>query len=251
MDDLVFTRSLIEEMNQVDMRAECFPLCHRRELCNLVLYNSLTRKCRVYTEAFGLISDGTVETGWQYYGITCVNFKLDNAHADVDVINTVPKDVCNSNIIAAADNTSSCHIGASWEVVPVKCLSCYTGLPQQYAYPYAGHTEELTFDLAAGMKLKMEVSGDRTLSNEVWMVTLTEDIVYVLSLRWSTTPTVAIFNTGQGGEYGVEERLYDLTFVDGDLWMANQMRLPFIDVRRVKVKGFTALHSFHVGYDMC
>ncbi|XP_046562355.1 uncharacterized protein LOC124271301 [Haliotis rubra] len=36
MDNLVFTRSLIEEMNQVDMRAECFPLCHRRELCNVV-----------------------------------------------------------------------------------------------------------------------------------------------------------------------------------------------------------------------
>ncbi|XP_046558584.1 uncharacterized protein LOC124267656 [Haliotis rubra] len=208
MDDLVFTKSLIEEMNQVDMRAECFPLCHRRELY-------------------------------------------------VEVINTAPKDVCNSNIIASDDNTSSCYVGASWEVVPVKCVSCYTGLPQQYAYPYAAHTQELTFNLAAGMKLKMEVAGDTTPPNGVWMVTLTEDIVYVFSLRWGTTPTVAIFNTWHGGVYGAEERLYGLsvnnissysieihisqstfeTYVDGTLWMTNQMRLPFIDVRRVNVEG--------------
>ncbi|XP_046564507.1 uncharacterized protein LOC124273311 [Haliotis rubra] len=121
------------------------------------------------------------------------------------------------------------------------------------------------------MKLKLEVSGDTTLPNDVWMVTLTEDFVYVLSSRWSTTPNVAIFNTRQGGVFGAEERLYGLsvnnisnyrieinisqstfeTYVDGTLWMTNQMRLPFIDVRRVNVEGFTALRSFHIGYEMC
>ncbi|XP_067653319.1 uncharacterized protein [Haliotis asinina] len=162
MDDLVFTGSLIEEMKQVQMRAECFSLCHWRKLCNLVLYNPLTRKCRLHSEAFGPLSDCTAETGWQYYGISCANFRLDNAHADTDVVNTAPKDVCHSNIIVADDNTSSCYTGASWDVVPVKCVSCYIGLPRKFTYPFAGHSLDVNFDLAAGMKLKLEVSGDRT-----------------------------------------------------------------------------------------
>ncbi|XP_067653308.1 uncharacterized protein [Haliotis asinina] len=271
MDDLVFTGSLIEEMKQLHMRAECFSLCHWRKLCNLVLYNPLTRKCRLHTEAFGPLSDSTVETGWQYYGISCANFRLDNAHADVDIINTAPKDVCHSNIIVADDNTSSCYTGASWDVVPVKCVSCYIGLPRKYAYPFAGHSEDVNFDLAAGMKLKLEVSGDRTGYHYVLIVSQAEDYVYLLSLRWNTTPTLAIFNTRQGGVFGVEEVLYGVsvrnisnyniqihinestfeTYIDGDLWMSNQMRLPFTDVRRVNVEGFTELRSFRIGYEMC
>ncbi|XP_048251454.1 uncharacterized protein LOC125379247 [Haliotis rufescens] len=127
MDDLVFAGSLIEEINQVDKRVGCFSQCQWRVRCNLVLYNPLTRKCRLYTEAFSSSSDGTVDTGWQYYGVSCANYKLENARVDVDVINADPKDVCNTNIIASDDNTSSCYTGASWEVVPVKCVSCYIG----------------------------------------------------------------------------------------------------------------------------
>ncbi|XP_067653392.1 uncharacterized protein [Haliotis asinina] len=267
MDDVVFTGSLIEEVKQVDMRADCFSQCHRQKLCNLVLYNQVTSNCRLYSHALG----SSNEAGWQYYGISCDNFRLDNANADVDVINTVPQDVCNSNFIASDDRTSSCYKGASWEVVPVKCVSCYIGLPRQYTYPNWDHEETLTFDLAAGMKLKMEVSGATTKHNSVWIANLTEDLVYVLSLRWSYNPTVAIFNTRQGGVFGAEERVYGLsvttisnysieihfgqsafeTYVDGILWMTNQMRLPFVGIRRVGADGFTALHSFRVGYETC
>ncbi|XP_071099053.1 uncharacterized protein [Haliotis cracherodii] len=271
MDDLVFAGSLIEEINQVDMRAECFFQCQWRVRCNLVVYNPLTRKCRLYTEAFGSSSDGTVGTGWQYYGVSCANYKLGNARVDVDVINADPQNVCNTNFIASDDNTSSCYTDASWEVVPVKCVSCYIGTPRTSMVPSKYYTEELTFDLAAGMKLRLEVSGNKAVFNHVWFVDSGMNQVYHLSLRWRYTVARAVFNTKKGRTYGRQKVVYGvsvnsisnyiievhisesdfMTYVDGTLLMTNQMRLPLTGVRRVTVGGFTALHSFHIGYVLC
>ncbi|XP_071098525.1 uncharacterized protein [Haliotis cracherodii] len=271
MDDLVFGGSLIEEVDQVDKRAECFSRCQRRGLCNLVLYNPLTRTCRLHSESFNSDIDGTVITGWQYNGISCANYKLENAREDVDIFNTDPKDVCNTNTIALDDNTSSCYAVASWEVVPVKCVSCYIAMAIPSMVPTQSYTELLPFALAAGMKLRLDVSGHTTLQNDVYLQDHNMDIVYLLSLRWSFVSSRAVFNTKQGDVFGTEEDVLDIsvhdisyyviivhisesafmTYVDGTLWMTNQMRLPFTYVRRVILQGLGALHSFHIGTELC
>ncbi|XP_046371114.1 uncharacterized protein LOC124145409 [Haliotis rufescens] len=271
MDDLMFAGSPIEEISQVDKRAECFSQCQWRVTCNMVLYNPLIRKCKLYTEAFDSRSDDSVETGWEYYGISCADFTLQNARADVNVINTDPKDVCNTNSIASNDNTSSCYTGASWEVVPVKCVSCYIGMTRQSMIPSMEYSEDLNFDLTAGMKLRLAVSGDTIDHNNVFFEAQNTDFVYVLSLRWSKSPTRAVFNTLQGGAFATAEvelgvsvndinnyvieihisKTHFMTYADGTLLMTNQMRLPITGVRRVTVEGLTALHSFHIGYVLC
>ncbi|XP_048251467.1 uncharacterized protein LOC124145395 [Haliotis rufescens] len=271
MDDLMFAGSLIEEINLVDMRAECFSQCQWRVTCNMVLYNPLIRKCKLYTEAFDSSSDDSVETGWEYYGISCADFTLEYARTDVNVINTDPKDVCNTNIVASDDNTSSCYTGASWKVVPVKCVSCYIGMARQSMIPSMDYSEDLNFDLAAGMKLRLALSGDTTEYNQIVFEAPNTDRVYLLSLRWSSSPTRAVFNARQGGVYSREEEELGIsvtdisnyvieihisesdfmTYADGILLMTNQMRLPVTGVRRVTVRGLTALHSFHIGYVLC
>ncbi|XP_046565960.1 uncharacterized protein LOC124274643 [Haliotis rubra] len=131
MDDLVFTGSLIEEMNQVDMRAECFSRCQWRVLCNLVLYNPLTKTCRLHSEAFDPTSDGIFESGWQYYGVACDNYRLANSQENVDVIATDIEDICNTSYFTVDSNISSCLRGASWKTVKIKCVPCYNGTTQQ------------------------------------------------------------------------------------------------------------------------
>ncbi|XP_046546537.1 uncharacterized protein LOC124256602 [Haliotis rubra] len=262
MDDLVFTGGLVEEMNQVDMRAECFSECQWRKLCNLVLYNPLTRKCRLHSAAFDSNSDGSSEPGWQYYGVSCDGYRLANARPDVDIINTAVEDVCQHPFnVVAANRTSSCLRDGSWESVRIKCTSCYTGTPGPSLNPSTTRTEVLPFDLAVGLTLRAMVAGDFLQFNTVYFELPNTDRVLIVSLRWSYS--TLILNTKQGGIFGQEEVLqnvgvgniknYELEiqltntsfkiFFDGTFRMEFQMRLPLTGVRRISLLGFTAIHS--------
>ncbi|XP_071115878.1 uncharacterized protein [Haliotis cracherodii] len=268
MDDLVFSGSLIDEINQVDMRVECFSQCQWRLRCNLVLYNPLTRTCRLHSEGFDSSSDCTVETGWQYYGVSCDGYRLANARPGVDIINTAVEDVCQDPFnVVTANETSSCLRDGSWESVRIKCTSCYTGTPVVSMLPTTHLNEDLPFDLAAGMTLRLTVAGDIVKYNAVTFVLPNTDLALILSLRWRWGSTSRlIFNTKQGGSFGLEEYVDHIDvdninnyvieiqitessfklFGDGTLWMENEMRLPLTGVRRVTLKGFTAIHSVQI-----
>ncbi|XP_071115829.1 uncharacterized protein [Haliotis cracherodii] len=271
MDDLVFAGSLIEEINQVDMRAECFSQCQWRAVCNLVLYNPLTRTCRLLSE--GLSSGGIFESGWQYYGAACDDYRLANSREGVDVIDTDPAEMCKSSYYSTSDISSSCFRGASWKSVKIKCLPCYSLAVRPSLDPTASYAENLDFDLDFGMTLKFRVSGSETRFNQVWLMLPNQDVVYQVSLRWDY-PYVGfykiIFNTRQGNAWGAEFRTdfipkssddyvieisitetSFLTYVDGTLWMTNPIRFPLSGVRRIELDGFTALHEFNIGKGMC
>ncbi|XP_071115951.1 uncharacterized protein [Haliotis cracherodii] len=273
MDDLVFAGSLIEEINQVDMRAECFSKCQWRVMCNLVSYNPLTRKCRLHSEGFESSSDGMFESGWQYYGAACDDYRLANSREDVDVIDTDPAEMCNSSYLTTSDNSSSCFRGASWKTVKIKCRPCYYGTTQQTLDPTASLTEDLDFDLDVGMKLRLRVAVSRTHTYNVRFMSPNQDVIYLASVRFDF-PAVGlykiIFNTRQSGVWGNEFRTdftpnssdnyvieivitetSFLTYVDGTLWMTNPIRFPLSGVRRILFDGSTALHEFNIGKGMC
>ncbi|XP_071115952.1 uncharacterized protein [Haliotis cracherodii] len=273
MDDLVFAGSLIEEINQVDVRAECFSQCQWRAVCNLVLYNPLSRTCRLLSEGLNSSSEVVFESGWQYYGVACDDYRLANSREDVDVIDTDPAEMCNSSFLTKSDNSSSCFRGAFWKTVKIKCLPCYSLAARPSMDPAASYTEDVDFDLDVGMTLKLSVSGSETIFNHVWLMLPNQDVIYLLSLRWDF-PNVGlfkiIFNTRQGNAWGAEFRTdfipnssanyvieisitetSFLTYVDGTLWMTNPIRFPLSGVRRIELDGFTALHEFNIGKGMC
>ncbi|XP_071115894.1 uncharacterized protein, partial [Haliotis cracherodii] len=186
MDDLVFAGSLIEEINQVDMRAECFSQCQWQRLCNLVLYNPLTRTCRLYSGVFASNNEGLSRIGWQYYGVSCDGYRLANARPGVDIINTAVEDVCQDTFnVVTANETSSCLRDASWESVRIKCTSCYHGQVMLSLLPTLDHTEHLPFDLGDGMTFRMTASGDNSEYNEVQFEMTNSDLPLLLSLRWT------------------------------------------------------------------
>ncbi|XP_067653302.1 uncharacterized protein [Haliotis asinina] len=76
LDGQLFNDTFITERNVSD-KAPCLWWCFHDLLCNMVLHNSASQRCRLYSSS--VITGGVQEAGWQYYTVACSNFRVQNA----------------------------------------------------------------------------------------------------------------------------------------------------------------------------
>ncbi|XP_067653310.1 uncharacterized protein [Haliotis asinina] len=76
LDGQLFSETFITERNVSDKTA-CLWWCFHDLLCNMVLHNSASQRCRLYSSS--IITGGVQEAGWQFYTVACSDFRVLNA----------------------------------------------------------------------------------------------------------------------------------------------------------------------------
>ncbi|XP_046554698.1 uncharacterized protein LOC124264022 [Haliotis rubra] len=149
LDGLLFNEAFVSE-SVVEERILCGERCYRHSLCNMLLYNPTSKRCRLYKSFVN--TGGTEDTGWQYYAAECSQVRLENA-LTLSVVNQTVDVACRSGFTYLLSPPLPCPLGT--EVLDIG--KCAQTLWTDQANPFFA---DLPGPLSTGAEIRVRGSGD-------------------------------------------------------------------------------------------
>ncbi|XP_046568410.1 uncharacterized protein LOC124276792 isoform X2 [Haliotis rubra] len=195
LDVQLFNDTFITERSVSD-KAACLGWCFHDLQCNMVLHNPASQLCRLYYSS--VITGGEQEAGWQYYTVTCSDFRILNALSVIR--NQTHEDVSCSNGFSYLPTTSG---KCFHDNVPLDIGRCMQTLCID---PVRVFRTPLPAALSSGAEIIVEAAADGVNFPSIYLLARDESkVVFVLTARWS--PYTAIYNTaGASLTWGAEVR---------------------------------------------
>ncbi|XP_071098267.1 uncharacterized protein [Haliotis cracherodii] len=194
LDNLLFNEAFMSE-HVVEGRLSCAERCYRHPLCNMLLHNPTSKRCRLYKSFIN--TGGTEEPGWQYYAAECNHFRVENALSLTSVNQSVDV-ACGSGFTHIPSSSFYCSLGT--EVLNIgRCAQT------RWINPVSPWVTDLSAPLSPGVEIKVRGAGDGGGNTDVHLWGPDNlNCVFLLSIRWFRPD--AIFNTQTSGTWGTELR---------------------------------------------
>ncbi|XP_067653182.1 uncharacterized protein [Haliotis asinina] len=202
LDGLLFNDTFVSE-SVVEERISCGERCHHHPLCNMLLYNPTSKRCRLYKSFVN--TRGTDDTGWQYYAADCDHFRLENA-LSLSVVNQTVDVVCRSGFTYSPSSrfSSQCSLGTGVLNIGKCALTLF------WTDPASPFVTDLPEPLYRGVEMTVRGSGNGVGHTDLLLHSSDKDdiVPFLLSIRWPTRQ--AFFNT-KSGDWDTE--IYASSFI--------------------------------------
>ncbi|XP_067654224.1 uncharacterized protein [Haliotis asinina] len=255
LDGVLYTETLVAE-HVVEGGSLCTERCYRHPICNMLLYNTVSQRCRLYKSFVN--TGGTDDTGWQYYAVDCNEFRLENA-VSLAVVNQSVSVACRSGFSYFPSPQLLCHLDSGVINIGMCAQTRWTNQP----YPF---WTRLPAPLSSGAEISVRMAGEGENVSTINLRTADSSHVFHFSIRWWKAE--AVYNTRSAGGlwdteitastfvfspnvvHDISVRItptHFLTFIDGDSFLEAPIRKRVEDVMSLSI-SVSYLESVELKY---